>query len=87
MPAPGARVLVPLMRKQVRGIVLREHTEPVDADFAAKIKPILSVSETAPIVSPEQLALWQWMSSYYMCTLGEVMAAALPSGLALAQSP
>ena len=81
MPAPGARVLVPLMRKQVRGIVLREHTEPVDADFAAKIKPILSVSETAPVVSPEQLALWQWMSSYYICTLGEVMAAALPSGM------
>lgn len=81
MPAPGARVLVPLMRKQVRGIVLREHTELVDADFAAKIKPIFSVSETAPVVSPEQLALWQWMSSYYMCTLGEVMAAALPSGL------
>ena len=81
MPAPGTRVLVPLMRKEVRGIVLREHTEPVTADFAAKIKPILSVSETAPVVSPEQLALWQWMSSYYMCTLGEVMAAALPSGL------
>ena len=81
MPAPGTRVLVPLMRKEVRGIVLREHTEPVAEDFAAKIKPILSVSETAPVVSPEQLALWQWMSSYYMCTLGEVMAAALPSGL------
>ena len=81
MPAPGTRVLVPLMRKQVRGIVLREHTEEVSSDFAAKIKPILSVSETAPTVSAEQLALWQWMSSYYMCTLGEVMAAALPSGL------
>ena len=81
MPAPGTRVLVPLMRKEVRGIVLREHTEPVDADFAVKIKPILSVSETAPAVAPEQLTLWQWMSSYYMCTLGEVMAAALPSGL------
>ena len=81
LPAPGTRVLVPLMRKQVRGIVLREHTEAVSSDFAAKIKPILSVSETAPAVSAEQLALWQWMSSYYMCTLGEVMAAALPSGL------
>ena len=81
MPAPGTRVLVPLMRKQVRGIVLREHTEEVSSDFAAKIKPIFSVSETAPAVSAEQLALWQWMSSYYMCTLGEVMAAALPSGL------
>ena len=81
LPAPGTRVLVPLMRKEVRGIVLREHTEEVSSDFAAKIKPILSVSETAPAVSAEQLALWQWMSSYYMCTLGEVMAAALPSGL------
>lgn len=81
MPAAGTRVLVPLMSKQVRGIVLREHTEPISEDFAAKIKPILSVSESAPDVSAEQLALWQWMSSYYMCTLGEVMSAALPAGL------
>ena len=81
MPAPGTRVLVPLMRKQVRGIVLREHTEAISSELAAKLKPILAVSETAPVVSAEQLALWQWMSSYYMCTLGEVMAAALPSGL------
>ena len=81
MPSAGTRVIVPLMAKKVRGIVLREHTEPVDAAFAAKIKPIAEVSETAPAVSKEQLALWQWMSSYYMCSLGEVMSAALPSGL------
>jgi primosomal protein N' (replication factor Y) len=81
MPQQGARVIVPLMAKQVRGIVLREHTEPVDADFAAKIKPVIEVCETAPLVSHEQLALWQWMSSYYMCTLGEVMSAALPAGV------
>ena len=81
MPAPGTRVVVPLMNKEVRGIVLREHTEPVEEKLASKIKPILSVSETAPVVSSEQLALWQWMSSYYMCTLGEVMSAALPNGL------
>ena len=81
LPAPGTRVVVPLMKKEVRGIVLREHTEPIEEAFVAKIKPILSVSETAPVVTAEQLALWQWMSSYYMCTLGEVMAAALPNGL------
>ena len=81
MPLPGTRVIVPLMAKKVRGIVLREHSEPIDAVFAAKIKPLLQISETAPVVSPEQLALWQWMSEYYMCTLGEVMAAALPSGV------
>ena len=81
MPAPGTRVIVPLMAKQVRGIVLREHTEPIDETFAAKIKPIAQVSETAPAVSQEQLSLWQWMSAYYMCTLGEVMSAALPVGV------
>ena len=69
------------MAKKMRGIVLREHAEPVSPEFAAKIKPIIAVSDTAPAVSPEQMALWQWMSSYYMCSLGEVMAAALPSGL------
>lgn len=81
MPTPGMRVIVPLMKKEVRGIVLREHTELIDAAFAAKIRPISSVSETAPIVSAEQLQLWQWMSSYYMCTLGEVMSAAIPAGV------
>jgi primosomal protein N' (replication factor Y) len=69
------------MNKSVRGIVLREHTEPIDESFASKIKPVSYVSETAPAVSPEQLALWQWMSTYYMCPLGDVMAAALPAGL------
>ena len=69
------------MRKQVRGVVLREHTAPIEPDLIAKIRPITSVLDAAPVVSKEQLHLWQWMSSYYMCSLGEVMSAALPSGL------
>ena len=81
IPAPGTRVIVPLMKKEVRGVVLRVHTEPIDPTLTTKIRPISSIADTAPAVSPEQLALWQWMSSYYMCTLGEVMAAALPGGL------
>ena len=56
MPAAGTRVLVPLMSKQVRGIVLREHAETIDEAFAAKIKPILSIRESAPAVSANQLA-------------------------------
>ena len=81
IPAPGTRVVVPLMRKQVRGIVLRTHSEPIAPELAQKIKPVTQIISTAPVVPPEQLALWQWMSSYYMCTLGEVMSAALPSGV------
>ena len=81
IPAPGTRVIVPLMKKEVRGVVLRVHTEPINPTLTTKIRPISSIADTAPSVSPEQLALWKWMSSYYMCTLGEVMAAALPGGL------
>ena len=81
LPVPGTRVLVPLMKKEVRGVVLREHTEPIEETFKDKIRPISSVLDTAPMVSSEQLSLWQWMSSYYMCSLGDVMAAALPGGL------
>ena len=81
LPSPGTRVIVPLMKKEVRGVVLREHTEPMDAVLAEKIRPITEVVDAAPVVSAEQLTLWQWMSAYYMCTLGEVMAAALPGGL------
>ena len=44
-------------------------------------KPILGVLDDEPIVYPAQLQLWEWMASYYMCTEGEVMQAAVPSHL------
>lgn len=81
MPPAGTRVVVPLMRKEVRGVVLREHTEPIDEAWAGKVRSITQVVDEAPVVTGEQLALWQWISSYYMCTLGEVMLAALPATL------
>ncbi len=81
LPVAGTRVLVPLMKKEVRGVVMRTHTEPIEESFAQKIRPITAVLDAAPAILPEQLALWQWMSSYYMCALGDVMAAALPVGL------
>ena len=74
-------MIVPLMKKEVRGVVLRVHEEPVEPGMASKIRPITAIIDTAPVVSAEQLVLWQWMSGYYMCTLGEVMAAALPGGV------
>lgn len=73
--------MVPLMRKRIEGIVLREHTEPIPPEWIAKIRPVEAIIDTTPIVSAEQLSLWQWMSDYYMCTLGEVMNAAMPAGL------
>lgn len=77
MPPIGSRVLVPLARKVVIGIILRPHATPLNPDIT--IRPIIQLLDPFPIITLQQLKLWQWMSSYYMCPLGDVMAAALPA--------
>jgi len=74
---PGCRVEVVLGKnKKYAGIVKRIHSKkPVEFDP----KDILNLLDVEPIVHPQQLALWEWISSYYMCSEGEVMAAALPA--------
>ena len=34
-----------------------------------------------PIVNDNQLQFWAWMSQYYMCSIGDVMKASIPSVL------
>lgn len=77
----GCRVIVQLgLRKMYTAIVYALHTNGIDSD---SIKDIESVLDENPIVTKEQLQLWDWISDYYMCTQGEVMKAAMPSGLKL----
>ena len=73
----GCRVLVPLGKKSVIGIIYRKHEGELPANV--KLRDVLQIVDETPIVTAEQIKLWGWLSSYYMCTLGEVMAAALPS--------
>lgn len=80
-PSAGCLVEVPLLRKTLRGIVLREHTSALPEEWKHKIRPIQNVVNEQPLIPREQLELWQWMSEYYMCTLGEVLSAALPNGI------
>lgn len=79
--APGKRVVVQFgSRKLYTALVHHLHQEkPRDV----KPKDILDVEDEHPIVTSHQFALWEWMAGYYCCTLGEVMAAALPAGLKL----
>lgn len=78
-PPLGVRVLVPLGRKTITGIVYRQHDG--DVPSIVKVRDVIEVLDEQPIVTAEQFRLWEWLSKYYMCTLGEVMAAALPSGI------
>ena len=73
----GCRVLVPLGKKSIIGIIYRQHEGELPANV--KVRDVLQIVDETPIITAEQLKLWEWLSSYYMCTLGEVMAAALPS--------
>ena len=77
----GKRVEVQFGRRKLyAGIVIR--TGPVD-EIPYKAKPILSILDDEPIVSDIHLQFWQWIADYYLCTIGEVMHAALPASLKL----
>ena len=79
----GRRVLVPFGRnKTYVGLVIRKHADK--PGFA--VKPVKMVMDDAPIVTDQQLELWRWLSSYYMCAPGDVLTAALPGGLKSADS-
>lgn len=45
------------------------------------IKEVLLLPDERPIVSLSDIAFWNWLATYYMCTLGEVLRAALPAAL------
>ncbi|HAD98668.1 MAG TPA: primosomal protein N' [Cryomorphaceae bacterium] len=78
---PGMRVIVQLgKRKLYTALVYRLHRK---APEGYTPKDILEIEDTYPIVTSRQFELWAWMADYYMCSMGEVMMAALPAGLKL----
>ena len=74
----GSRVYVPFgPRKLYTGIVADLHTNTPKF----KVKPIASLLDGTSILRHPQLKFWQWIADYYLCTLGEVYRAAVPTGL------
>ncbi len=77
----GMRVAVPFGKSKIyTGIVYKIHNNPPEVYEAKEIHQIL---DETPVVNPIQIKLWEWISKYYMCTLGDVMRAALPNALIL----
>lgn len=75
----GARVVVEFGKSRVlTALVVRRHDQPPEKYPAKYIQELL---DTEPVVTPEQIWLFQWVAEYYMCTAGEVLNVALPSGL------
>ena len=77
----GMRVAVSFGKtKMYTGLVFKLHQIPPEAYDA---KDILQILDDKPIVTEHQLKHWEWVSTYYMCGLGDVYRAALPSAFLL----
>lgn len=76
---PGCRVTVPFgNKKSYTALVLSTHDKK-PTEYT--IKPIKELLDEAPIVNSNQTRLWEWISRYYLCSMGEIYKAAIPQGL------
>lgn len=79
---PGCRVIVHFGKKRYyTAIVMEVHDREPVSDF--ETKEIYALLDATPVLRRPQLRFWKWISSYYICKLGDVYKAALPSGLKL----
>ncbi len=78
---PGMRIAVPFKRSKLYTALV--HSLHEDAPQGYEARPIDQVLDQEPIVFEDHLAFWQWIASYYMCTLGDVMRTALPGAFML----
>ncbi|MDR1810757.1 MAG: primosomal protein N' [Prevotella sp.] len=75
----GCRAIVQFgAKKYYTAIVSRVYKSPEEK---ADVKEIIASLDESPIVLSSQLAFWEWLSSYYMCSMGDVYKAAIPSAL------
>mgnify|MGYP000394033235 FL=1 len=77
----GCRIVVPFgSKKYYTAIVTKVHQT---APEAYETKDIMEVLDESPVLLRRQYDFWQWLADYYLCTLGDVYKAALPSGMKL----
>ena len=79
---PGCRVIVHFGKKRYyTAIVMDVHECGIDSQY--ETKEIYALLDATPVLRRPQLRFWKWIASYYLCKLGDVYKAALPSGLKL----
>ena len=74
---PGCRVIIPFGKREVTGIIVKvveSSDQPVN-----KLKPIIAVLDSEPIIPPQLLQLYLWASDYYQHPVGDALASILPT--------
>ncbi|MGY5847201.1 replication restart helicase PriA [Salegentibacter sp. HM20] len=78
---PGMRVAVPFGKSKLYTAVVTKIHQSKPQHYEAK--PIHQIIDESPLVTEVQLQFWEWIASYYMCSEGDVMRAALPGAFLL----
>ncbi|MGE5207455.1 MAG: primosomal protein N' [Chlamydiota bacterium] len=73
-PVIGGRVLVPFREQRLSGVVVALH----DREPSVKIKSVLQVLDTAPVLDERLMRLARWIAEYYLAPVGEVFRTMLP---------
>lgn len=74
-PQTGVRVVVPLGKRRVSGVVVGED-EPPPSDFS--LKEVLSIDEDELALTKPYLAWGQWLAEYYLYPLGQTLSLFFP---------
>jgi primosomal protein N' (replication factor Y) len=80
--AVGKRVVVQFGKSKLYTAIIRSLSTEAPERYEAKY--LMEVLDDKPVVTVQQLEFWKWLADYYLCNVGEVMSAALPSALKLA---
>ncbi len=72
----GMRVSVPFGKTKIHTGVIRKIHQIAPTEY--KFKEIFAILDTESVISDLQFQFWEWIARYYMCTLGDVLKAALP---------
>ena len=76
----GCRIIVPFGTSKFYSVIVVKLHDEVPSYTT---KEAIELLDSSPIVTDRQLKLWEWIADYYLCTIGDVYKAALPSGLKL----
>jgi primosomal protein N' (replication factor Y) len=85
--APGKRAMAPFGRRESLGYIIgRRETAPAGVDEAI-IKAVRRVVDKEAVFEDRDIDLARWMSAYYLCGLGQALAAMIPSGRRAGEPP
>ncbi len=77
----GSRVIVPFHGNRLYTAIVSSVHNKAPIHYEAKY--IINILDESPVVLESQINFWRWLADYYLCNIGDVMNAALPSAMKL----